>query len=138
MYQHTVEALSDQYKSVFSSPKPDLVVNDPKLFFMSSPYNTLLLTDIQFGVEDLILATKDMSADSAAGLDGIPAKFLKECSENICPVLNKIWRKSLDDGTIPFNLLVMAICPLHKRGSRAIPKNYRPVALTSLNYLRGL
>ena len=25
----------------------------------------------------------------------------------------------------------MAICPLHKGGSRAIPKNFRPVALTS-------
>ena len=34
---------------------------------------------------DMKKATKEMSADSAAGMDGIPAKLLKECAEKLCP-----------------------------------------------------
>ena len=37
----------------------------------------------------------------------------------------------MDTGTIPKELLLVQICPIHKGGSRSIPKNYRPVALTS-------
>ena len=32
---------------------------------------------------------------------------------------------------IPSDLLLVLICPVHKGGSRGLPKNYRPVALTS-------
>ena len=42
-----------------------------------------------------------------------------------------MWRSSLDSGSIPTELLLVIICPVHKGGSRAVPKNYRPVALTS-------
>ena len=34
-------------------------------------------------------------------------------------------------GFIPSDLLHAIICPLHKGGSRSVPKNFRPVALTS-------
>ena len=37
----------------------------------------------------------------------------------------------MDSGSIPLELLLVLICPLHKGGSRSVPKNYRPVALTS-------
>ena len=34
-------------------------------------------------------------------------------------------------GSIPPDLLLVLVCPVHKGGSRASPRNYRPVALTS-------
>ena len=37
----------------------------------------------------------------------------------------------LKKGTIPSDLFLVQICPIHKGGSRAMPANYRPVALTS-------
>ena len=37
----------------------------------------------------------------------------------------------MDSGSIPLELLLVLICPVHKGGSRSVPKNYRPVALTS-------
>lgn len=40
-------------------------------------------------------------------------------------------RKSLDEGVIPEELLQSIICPVHKGGSRAEQKQFRPVALTS-------
>ena len=42
-----------------------------------------------------------------------------------------LWRASLDQGLIPADLLLVLISPVHKSGSRGLPKNYRPVALTS-------
>ena len=37
----------------------------------------------------------------------------------------------MDTGVIPPELLLVLVTPVHKGGSRAIPKNFRPVALTS-------
>ena len=37
----------------------------------------------------------------------------------------------MDCGTIPAETLLVIICPIHKGGSRSLPKQYRPVALTS-------
>ena len=37
----------------------------------------------------------------------------------------------MDLGVIPEDLLFAVICPLHKGGLRSVPKNFRPVALTS-------
>ena len=37
----------------------------------------------------------------------------------------------MDSGCIPAETLLVIICPVHKGGSRSLPKQYRPVALTS-------
>ena len=37
----------------------------------------------------------------------------------------------MDTGEIPAELLLVLISPIHKGGSKSVPKNYRPVALTS-------
>ena len=37
----------------------------------------------------------------------------------------------MDTGVIPTELLLVLISPIHKGGSKSVPKNYRPVALTS-------
>ena len=37
----------------------------------------------------------------------------------------------MDAGDIPAELLMVLICPIHKGGSKLLPTNYRPVALTS-------
>ena len=37
----------------------------------------------------------------------------------------------MDCGVIPVENLLVTICPIHKGGSRSLPKQYRPVALTS-------
>ena len=61
----------------------------------------------------------------------MPAYSLKTCRKELSHPLYNLWRSSLDHGTIPNELLPVLISPIHKGGSRAEPKNYRPVALTS-------
>ena len=57
--------------------------------------------------------------------------LLKQCKRELSIPLYLIWRGSLDTGIIPEELLLVLISPIFKGGNRSIPKNYRPVALTS-------
>ena len=74
----------------------------------------------------------EFPSNSAAGPDGFPAMMLKQCRLSLAHPLFLIWRKSMNEGTVPDICKKANITPIHKGKSRAIPKNYRPVALTSL------
>ena len=124
------EILSAQYASVFSQPK--FTDKDLSGLFpdeMSSPPK---IVDILFTEEELMKAMSDVQPNSAAGPDGFPAMLLKKCSSTLAHPLFMISHDSLDSGIIPDTCKTANITPIHKGKSRAIPKNYRPVALTSL------
>ena len=76
-------------------------------------------------------ACGELKANSAAGADGVPAALLKNCRKELKRPLYILWRSSLDSGSIPADLLLVLVSPIHKGGSRGAAKNYRPVALTS-------
>ena len=73
----------------------------------------------------------ELSPTSAAGPDGVPAILLMNCRLVISRPLALLWGKSLQDGKIPAICKTANIVPIHKGKSRAVPANYRPVALTS-------
>ena len=125
------EELGRQYSSVFVKPRPEWVVKDAKEFFDNDAADDPSLTDISFSEKDIAAACAELKASSAAGADGIPASLLKSCKNELSKPLHILWRASLDAGVIPSDLLLVLICPVHKGGSRGLPKNYRPVALTS-------
>ena len=107
-----------------------MVVSDPVSFFSKTNCNTEL-TDLNFTEKDIQRACEELSSNSEAGSDGVPATLLKSCKVPLSIPLHIFWRKSLDEGVIPSELLLAIICPIHKGGSRAEPKQFRPVALTS-------
>ena len=125
--------LSKQYSSVFVPPRAEWKVTDPKSFFnfSNTSENESALEDIPFTEEDIMKACAELKSDSAAGADGIPSSLLKLCRRELARPLYLLWRSSLDHGCVPSDLLLVIICPVHKGGSRGVPKNYRPVALTS-------
>ena len=90
-----------------------------------------LLQDIKFSKQDIEWACSELSSLSSPGPDGVPALLLKTASQELSRPLFLIWRASLDQGIIPPDLLLVLVSPVHKGGSRGVPANYRPVALTS-------
>ena len=122
--------LSDQYASVFSAPKH--ADDEPAALFPDLDFSDDFLADALFTEQELEFAMKDVASNSAAGPDCFPALLLKKCSHTLVRPFFKIWRKSLDSGTVPDLGKIANIIPIHKGKSRAVPKNYRPVALTSL------
>ena len=57
---------------------------------------------------------------------------MKECAEQISPILAFIYQQSLDTGDVPPDWKTANIVPIFKKGSKAKPSNYRPVSLTSI------
>ena len=125
------EALQQQYKSVFATPRSQWKVDDLADHFKPEDYILGSLSDIYFSSKDIEKACLQLSASSAAGPDGVPAVLLKTCRKQLSLPLYFLWRGSMDCGVIPAETLLVIVCPIHKGGSRSLPKQYRPVALTS-------
>ena len=124
------ESLKTQYDSVFSVPRPAWTVSNPSEHFKIVEGDGSL-NDFTFSPEDIERACSELNSTSAPGPDGVPANLLKTCRTELSQPLYLLWRSSLDSGNIPAELLLVLVSPIHKGGSRAAPKNYRPVALTS-------
>ena len=124
------EMLSEQYNSVFSSPHYDNISMDT-LFPDYEIIDTPNLSTITFTDTELAEAMNELTSNAAPGPEGFPALLLKRCSTALSPPLARIWRTSLKNGEIPTLCKLATITPIHKGKSRAVPKNYRPVALTS-------
>ena len=123
------EMLSNQYSSVFSTPRNhDL---SWQAIFEETEPSEPGIQDIHYTDNELENAMGELSANAAPGPDGFPAVLLKRCRGALAPPLATIWRNSVSTGDIPDVCKSATITPIHKGKSRAIPKNYRPVALTS-------
>ena len=60
-----------------------------------------------------------------------PAIILKQCIKSLAHPLQLLYKASLKTGIIPIDLKRAIITSIYKGGSRNLPKNYCPVALTS-------
>ena len=117
---------------MFAAPRPAWTVTDREGHFrLGEDDEQTVLSDMQFSTADIEKACAELKNNAAPGPDEVPASLLKNCSKQLSKPLYLMWRSSLDCGIIPPELLLVMICPIHKGGSRSVPKNYRPVALTS-------
>ena len=123
------ELLNEQNNSVFSTPDPMMTIKYPKDFFGNPQGNTL--SDINITREDIIDEIKTISQNSSGGSYEFPAMLLKQCRKSLAPPLQLLYKASLKTGEIPTDLKRAIITPIHNGGSRNLPNNYRPVALTS-------
>ena len=121
------EMLSNQYVKMFSEPSnlSEIVNNDG----LSS--STVSLSDVTFDDSDTARCIDEIRDNAACGLDGFPAILLKKCKDALAKALTLIWKESFKTGQIPQILRRSVIAPIHKGGSRYLPPQYRPVALTS-------
>ena len=53
------------------------------------------------------------------------------CSAEIAPVLEVIFKQSLNIGELTSDWLTGNICPVSKKGNHSVPSNYRPISLTA-------
>ena len=127
--------LLDQFNSVISTPKPDMIISDPVSFFscQSIPIGAELnyLSDIEFSESIIVESIKELSSNSAAGPDGFSFSLLINCSDILAPALNVMFSQSLTQGVFPSALKRAVIVPIFRSGDKSIPANYRPISLTS-------
>ena len=97
--------LINSSKSLVSNARmmAEILSDHQELFPDTLPHNRDI-SDVLFTENELIEAMNDVSSNSAAGLDGFPAMFLKQCSRSLAHPLFMIWRHSLNTGTVPENV----------------------------------
>ena len=75
----------------------------------------LILTDITITESVIIDSIRELSSNSAAGLDGIPSSLLLYCAHELAPSLIVLFKQSLLSGGIALSLKRDAIVPVSSR-----------------------
>ena len=127
--QQIAAALQRHFSSVYSDPNSEAV--EPPQFDTPQIEHEMRDFDLDFTVEDVEAAIKELKSNSAPGADGVPAVLLKNCAHALSIPLTSMWRRSLREGVVPEFYKMSLVSPLHKKGDKITPGNYRPVSLTS-------
>ena len=73
-----------------------------------------------------------LNEHKAPGPDGLNARVLKECSNEISPILALIFKESLARGDVADEWRQANVSPVFKKGEKYDAANYRPVLLTCI------
>ena len=65
----------------------------------------------------------------SVGIDGISVQTLKSCADILIKPITHLINRSLMEGKVPKAWKVAKIIPLHKKGDKSNPDNYRPISL---------
>ncbi|KFV65971.1 RNA-directed DNA polymerase from mobile element jockey, partial [Dryobates pubescens] len=66
------------------------------------------------------------------GPDGIHPRVLKQLTDELAKWLSIIFQQSWLTGDVPDDWKLANAMPIHKKGQKEEPGNYRPVSLTSV------
>ena len=97
-------------------------------------FTHLYMLPIHISTEGIEKLMKELQLQKAPGPDCIAAEILKTCAEQVVPLLQQIFQKSLDTGELPLDWQKENVTPILKTGNISDPANYRPVSLTSIPY----
>ena len=118
--------LNNQYQSQFTEEDK---TNIPQPEGEPSP----TMPDINVTTEGIRKLLQKLNVNKATGPDMIPARILKELSEEIAPFLCTIYQKCLETGSIPDVWKTANVSAIFKKGEKFKASNYRPVSLTCIS-----
>ena len=93
---------------------------------------TKVLIKILFQKLEGLRQKQNLNSNKAQGPDGIHGMVLKKCAFSIAYPLSLIYNTSYKTGIIPDEWKLAHVVPVHKKGSKALVENYRPISLTCL------
>ncbi|KAL0821757.1 hypothetical protein ABMA28_005179 [Loxostege sticticalis] len=96
------------------------------------PHCDSLMPEITVFNKEVRRSLLSLDVNKASGPDGIPARVLRYCAPELSPVLTRLYRLSLKTKIVPKSWKLANVQPVPKKGSRADPSNYRPIAITSV------
>jgi hypothetical protein len=118
------EALCSQFSSVFTLED----VNNMPKFDVKTPS----MKDIKVTIPGVFKLLSEIIPNKATGPDELPPRLLKECANEIAPIITLLFNQSLLSGVIPQDWKIANVCPIFKKGNKSTLENYRPVSLTSV------
>jgi len=122
------QSLNTCFASVFTQENTSNIPTPEDIFVNSDDRK---LKDVIFTQEDIDKELDKLRIDKAAGADGLSPRLLSETKREISYPLFVVFRKSLDDASVPDDWKCANVCPIFKKGNINLAENYRPVSLTS-------
>ena len=90
------------------------------------------IADIEFSEEDVDTLLTKLKDNKSPGVDNIHPTMLKNLHSELKKPLYLLFRKSLDEGTVPNDWKMANVSPIHKsdkKGNKKLTSNFRPVSL---------
>ena len=95
-------------------------------------HDNTLVSDLSITPVIIAKKQKKLKPTKSAGPDGLHPRVLVETADTICYPLEIIFTKSFNEKHLPECWKMGRITPIHKKGSKKTPVNYRPVSLTAV------
>ena len=89
------------------------------------------IEEIQISRVTLQKILEKLNVNKSCGPDNLHPHLLQKTARTISVPLKIIFEKSLREGKCPDDWRAANVTPIHKKGDRTDPSNYRPVSLTS-------
>ena len=126
-HKKIADLLQDQFVSVFSQPN----LNFDSSSCSITPNIINPLPPFSITIEEVVTAINEIKSNSSCPRYAIPAKVLKDCKYTLSKPLKLFYEKSFLLGKVPDFYKFQQIIPLHKKGPKTNPANFRPISLTS-------
>ena len=127
--EEKAEALNKFFASVMvtepEGPIPELLANHALPDCPS-------LSDVTITPDKITKKINKLPSNKSPGPDHITARILKEVAIQVAIPLAKIFNLSLQTGSLPDIWRLSHISAIHKKGSKSVCDNYRPISLTSI------
>ena len=141
---HDKKAVADHFNQFFTQiasklvsklPRQEHTTYDVDSVKFKNLYKDIMPDSFKFqevSEEFVVKEFKSLNISKSTGLDGIPARFIKDAAEVIKGPITYIVNLSLRSGIFPNEMKLAKVIPLHKKKSRLDAGNYRPVSILSV------
>ena len=125
--QEIVNLLNEQFSNVFNPAEND------SLAHLNNRSVKICSLDIKvFSTTNILNIIEKLKVNKSAGSDGIHPMVVSNCAAIFAPILSKIFETSFITGKLPQQWKECNVTPIHKKGDRSEPANYRPISLTAV------
>ncbi len=125
-----VNCLNQHFATIGSNKTSHIHFDKINSYLNFSQKNSIaLLETTATEVSDIISGLKNKKS---SGSDNLPTSLFKLINLVISPILADLFNECLNKGYYPDCLKIAKVIPIHKKGDKSDPNNYRPISLLSI------